>query len=382
MTSSFGPWSTAMHSGAAAQLSTFWKRRMAMLFRVSANRPALTRRAGFLLVVAGVAACALPTFQVLPAGDRSAVRADERNSKPTEPAKAGRIYYHLDFHVATVQPDGQEPMELARPADADILGYNILSDRLSPDGKRIAFGKAVMKEVDGQLGAFPPDRIYVRDVAKTDAADLLVEKEGVEIHNFVWSPDGDKLAFTTWDKENARRNWIVDAKSKRIEEVKLPRFKLDDKEYTMAVEAWSPDGKHFLAGGNGLHLVKTDGTGAKRLTKEHKGLFGGHCQFSPNGRNVLFVVVHEGQSMTLHVADLAGGKERTLVEARSFTDLRGGWSPDSHRVAYSGTPLTADGKRAGETSLFVVDADGRNRTTILTEIHDPDVIRLRLIDWR
>ena len=40
------------------------------------------------------------------------------------------------------------------------------------------------------------------------------------------------------------------------------------------------------------------------------------------------------------------------------------------------------GKREGETSLFVVDADGENTVRLLTEKHDPGIIALRLVDWR
>src|SRR5262249_43429350 len=152
--------------------------------------------------------------------------------KPADPAKAGRIYYHLNFGLVTVQPDGEKPEDLAGPANEDILDYQLLSDRLSPDGKRLAFGKAVRKDVNGQLGVFPPDRIYVRDVTKSDAAEFLVQMEGVEIHNFCWSPDGAKIAFASWDKDNLIRNWVVDVKTKKVEEVKLPRYKADDKEYS------------------------------------------------------------------------------------------------------------------------------------------------------
>jgi Tol biopolymer transport system component len=157
---------------------------------------------------------------------------------------------------------------------------------------------------------------------------------------------------------------------------------VDGKEYSMGIEAWSPDGKRFLANGDGLHLVKTDGTAPEHVTREQEGILCGHSQFSADGRKVLFLVMHKGESMTLHVADLAGGKEYALVDATNFTDLCGCWSPDGRNVAYAATPLDANGKRQGETSLFVVDVDGKDTKTVLTEKHNPGVIRLRLLDWR
>src|SRR5262245_24284559 len=67
MKSLHGPWTTAMHAGGAATLSSFWKRRMAMLSRVATGRPSLSRRSALLLLVAGAAACAIPTWYGSPA---------------------------------------------------------------------------------------------------------------------------------------------------------------------------------------------------------------------------------------------------------------------------------------------------------------------------
>jgi len=85
---------------------------------------------------------------------------------------------------------------------------------------------------------------------------------------------------------------------------------------------------------------------------------------------------------TLYVTDVATGKPRPVVEAKNFTDLHACWSPDGRRIAYSATLLDNDGNRAGETSLFVTDADGKNTVTVLTEMHQPNQVKLRLTGWR
>ena len=81
--------------------------------------------------------------------------------------------------------------------------------------------------------------------------------------------------------------------------------------------------------------------------------------------------------MKLYVVEVPGGKTRAVVDVLNFTDVHACWSPDGRRIAYSATLLDANGERDGETSLFVIDADGNNTTTVRTEKHEPNCIRLR-----
>jgi Tol biopolymer transport system component len=279
-----------------------------------------------------------------------------------------------------MQPDGREAKDLGRVADEDIR-FQPHSARVSPDGKRLAFGQAVERRAADGIGVWPPDRIYVRDLNKAAAGEVVATREGTELHNWVWSPDGTKLAFHSWD-EAGGSNWVVDVKTKKVEEVKLPRFKYKGKEYPASIQAWSPDGKWFLASGDGLLLVKTDGSAPRQLTKDHKNLMNGTCRFSPDGRQVLFVGHNKDKSDTLYVADVASGKVRAVVEAKNFSRLHACWSPGGRRIAYCATLLDADGRDAGETSIFVTDPEGKNTTTVRTEKHQPNVIKLLLMDWR
>jgi Tol biopolymer transport system component len=312
-------------------------------------------------------------------GDRPAARA-ARQAKPKPAPKEGRLYIQANGTFATVQPDGKGEKDLGRVANEDIR-FQPYSARLSPDGKRLAFGKAVEKRTADGIGVWPPDRLYVRDMNGAAAGELVATKEGTELHNWVWSPDGTKLAFHAWDKEGGS-NCVVDVKTKKVEEVKLPRFKYEGKEYYPSIQAWSPDGKWFLACGDGLLLVKTDGSAPRRLFKDFHSLMNSTCRFSPDGRKVLFVGVNKDKSETLYVLDVASGKARPVVEAKNFNRLHACWSLDGKRIAYCATLLDADGKDAGETSIFVTDADGKSTTTVRTEKHQPHVIKLILMDWR
>jgi RNA polymerase sigma factor (sigma-70 family) len=298
-----------------------------------------------------------------------------------DPAKAGRLYYHLNLKIASAKPDGSEPDEVANFTQDALDGYQPHSARLSPDGKRLAFGKAVMKALDGAIAVTPPEKLYLRDLAKGDDT-LLVEMSGREMHNWCWLADGTQLAFSTCDKDTPVRNWVVDVKTKKIREVQMPLYKYDGKEYAMAIQAWSPDGKWFVASGDGLHLVKPDGTRAKRLTPAGMNIMGGTCQFSPDGRQVVFARFNKNKSQSVYVADVASGKARPVIEATNLTEIHAYWSPDGRRIAFSACMLDDDGNRTGETSLFTTDPDGKQVITVRTERHQPNPIRMLLTGWR
>lgn len=61
MSQEFGPWSTAMSDPSVTQLSTFWKRRMAMLPVLNRSRWQPSRRTAWGLLFLGLTACAVPT---------------------------------------------------------------------------------------------------------------------------------------------------------------------------------------------------------------------------------------------------------------------------------------------------------------------------------
>jgi hypothetical protein len=63
MNRSFGPWSTAIGTGAHPELNTFWKRRLAMLPMLGQTASRVSRRVVLLLGLLAVAALAVPTLR-------------------------------------------------------------------------------------------------------------------------------------------------------------------------------------------------------------------------------------------------------------------------------------------------------------------------------
>ena len=63
MNRSFGPWSTAVGTGANPELNTFWKRRLAMLPLLGQTASRISRRSLLLLCALGIAVLAIPTLK-------------------------------------------------------------------------------------------------------------------------------------------------------------------------------------------------------------------------------------------------------------------------------------------------------------------------------
>jgi Tol biopolymer transport system component len=255
------------------------------------------------------------------------------------------------------------------------------------------YGTAVVKKVGSGFGSFPPEAIYLRNIAPSEPGEKLVTMQGSERHEFFWSSDGSHVAFTSWDSDRGVRNWVVDVATKEIHELKLPRrHAAAGKDYSLSIAAWSPDGDWLAAGDEDqIYLIEMKRGGAawtwsgrKRLTKDPHRILGGTCSFSPDGTKVLFVALDEGPRMALWTAAVGGNDDRMLVTPEKFTDLHAAWSPDGRRIAFSGARLDPSAKRAGQSGIYILDAAGSDSepTPVLEEFHPPEVIRLRLVDWR
>jgi hypothetical protein len=281
-------------------------------------------------------------------------------------------------------------LEEVTPLDAAPYSW---TGRLSPDGLR--FATYVATHV--APGLIPNDELItyalrIREFAKADEGELIMSHECKGIFEFAWSPDGERVAFTSIenDKGNPFRNWIANVRTKQSEEVKLPIVKTPDgNEAQLIIQAWSPDGQRFLAWGDyGLHLVNIDGKAHRRLLDIPKTMSihkGSPCRFAPDGKKVVYVA-HGWHGCTVYVADVGLGESKAVVQIPNYFSIRASWSPDGQRIAYSASVDDANRQFTGETKLIVIDADGGNPTEVLTEKVDMVGANLKplltLLDWR
>jgi Tol biopolymer transport system component len=134
--------------------------------------------------------------------------------------------------------------------------------------------------------------------------------------------------------------------------------------------AFSPDGQwvaferavDFSSGKGGLFLIRTDGSGLRRLTDDSLGA--GYPRWSPDGKRILFTQRAEATTFApgpLWVVDVAGGAPTPVTDpADPGISFSGDWSPDGRQIVY-------DYFRPGasQTELRIVNADGTHSSTLL-----------------
>ena len=135
---------------------------------------------------------------------------------------------------------------------ANVTAHQIRSPAVSPDGKKVVFT------------AF--DRLWVKDLPDGAARRLTTAETG-EYHP-IWSPDGQWVAFVTWDDRAGGHIWKVPVGARGGRATQLTQAAA--LYYNLA---WSPDGQRIVAS-----------RGAARELKDAAGAF-----FGPSGADFVWV---------------------------------------------------------------------------------------------
>jgi beta-lactamase regulating signal transducer with metallopeptidase domain len=363
-------------------LSTFWKRRLTMLFSTSRS-PQLSRRTGLILAAAAILGCLLPTIQHAP------IQAEPPEARPGARAK-GRIYVTAVLRFKDKGEDEEKKhYNLLIAIDPATGKWQKMADdahfgRVSPDGQTLVFWR-----FEGG--------IWNCDTGGSNNPGKISDKSGRPI----WSPDGKHLVATKQedlDKDNEKdrktpawrdETWRFDAAGRGP--IKLP---IPD---TDSVEDWSPDGQWFITSsdrhppyGHGyqLYLMKTDGTEQRRLTK---GGLNVYARFSPDGKKILFLRQTAREGNSIWTMDVDGKNAREIVKEVGLASPNGAfWSPDGKQIAVIlfNWDLDDDGKKVGRAGsdaadhrIELMNADGTNRRPLKLQGAKFDFIG-SLGDWR
>jgi dipeptidyl aminopeptidase/acylaminoacyl peptidase len=362
-----------MAPGSRLELSTFWHRRITMLPALVHGSPALTTAGKLRLGFLGLVLLALPLLRT-----DSAASADE----PAKDApKEGIILFDRNVRLASVKPDGSDEKYYSKnDGESPVLG----DARLSPDGKRVAYGIRNNEIKEGDA----PSKIYVRALTDPHPKEDL----GMEGMWWCWAPTGKELVVVSLAMDEKKglvaTNWLVDIQTKNWTELKLPANQL--------VTDFSPDGKWLLTTAIDLnaekktqdikmHVIKPDGSEDRTLATP--GLHAAFGRISPDGKKVLFIASdpEKKEVIGLYVMDLTGGKPRRVDEAMNSEIMGACWSPDGKRIAYIWRQHDAKLKADDDVASFLIvaDLDGKNAKTILTEQgKGPGMITLMNPDWR
>jgi TolB protein len=272
--------------------------------------------------------------------DDGVVTQQSRAASPSPPATGERLVFTLsagssepaEGYLATAGIDGKDLQNVTEPPEGGLAAD--MSPSVSPDGRTIAFARAV-----------PGDSPHV----------YLVGVDGSGLHRIsdvpeaeispVWSPEGTRLAFS---RVVGDRFELFVAGADGSNPTRLTHTPRADED----LASWSPNGTQiaftrFAHDNEDLWVVDADGG------KAHALLRGRHEDSSPawgpDGARI--AIVRDGRIaiFTFERFDVA-----YLTPASPVKEAGPAWSPDGTRIVFTRDPGT----------LLLVDAEGSTPTHV------------------
>jgi RNA polymerase sigma factor (sigma-70 family) len=276
---------------------------------------------------------------------------------------------------------------------------NVHRLRVSPDGKRLAFGSMLPVSLKG--GFAVPEDVYVVDLPLAGPPTAAAMK-GVIDPFLAWAPDGKSLYVSGVPKDAntilGMENKLIPRETVRYDVAAKTAKPVDLPEGHTVLDV-SPDGKTLLtqtlvpAGPRRIstYLVSLDTLKPRAVGGADDGF--SSARFSPDGSRILGTRVQSTKSTDpgLFVYDVTKDAAVKLpLSAAAIEGLNWGacavWSPDGERVAVlwdgkvdgPGPVGAPPGRKATAGRITVLDATGRNEKTI-REYQSGDLIRH--IEW-
>lgn len=167
----------------------------------------------------------------------------------------------------------------------------LMGDAAPAETPLIAFGA---RDTDGR------QQIFVIKLDGTGKRRLT--QEGKQNFFPVWSPDGNRLAFTS-DRNGSAQVWVMDADGGNQKQL--------TREGGNIVPAWSPDGKRLAFGSNRtghfeIWVMDSDGKNQKQLTRTDAKVNNNAASWSPDGRRIAFCSTRSGH-YAIWAMDSEGG---------------------------------------------------------------------------
>jgi tol-pal system beta propeller repeat protein TolB len=190
------------------------------------------------------------------------------------------------------------------PADP-LAGYDLVYAEAMPSGSRL-----VLRLQDGTT------RVLSQSGSVAEPA---------------WSPDGQRIAYTSGRQSGNYEIFIVDRNGNQ--DVPLLKRAFG---YTWAAD-WSPDGTQILFSSNveglaQLYVVDLDGTTPRALTEPNTNSF--FARWSPDGKRIAFTSDRSGSGDNeIFVMNGDGSQVQQLTD-NDLDDAAPSWSPDGAMLAY------------------------------------------------
>ncbi|MCA1566649.1 MAG: DUF11 domain-containing protein [Acidobacteria bacterium] len=226
----------------------------------------------------------------------------------------------------------------------------------SPDGTRIAVTR-VASQSNSNVSGFGVEIINPDGTGRVRLNDNVEPTERV-----AWSPDGQKIAYTSWGEYGADADIMVmnlDG-SNVVNLTNTPGY-----DY---LPTWSPDGQKiaFASKRDGdanteIYVMNADGSGQHNITNYYNHDY--YPAWSPDGQKIAFVSINRGaySDRTGIFVMNADGSNVTFVNAGApVGGVMPAWSPDGSKIIYNSD-------RDGNCDLYTINPDGTGEQRLTTE---------------
>ncbi len=242
----------------------------------------------------------------------------------------------------TMKSDGYDMSRLTR-GEADSF-----AGPWSPDGQRIVFTTYGL--TNSLIAVINADGSGQSPLVAIDGSD-----EGFPD----WSLDGTRLAFTS-RRDGNNEIYLMDADGSNP--VRLTNEPGDD-----FAPSWSPDGTKIVfvsdrdqtAGVYDLYIMNADGSGVTRLTDDTDIDYS--PDWSPDGQQIVFRSHHDGPG-DIYVINVDGSGLTNLTNDPA-DDWAPTWSPDGSQIAFQSN-------RDGNWEIYVMAADGSSLVNLTNDPGD------------
>jgi len=239
--------------------------------------------------------------------------------------------------------------------------------RWSPDGSKIAYSD--------QFGNYESWHLFAvnQDGSNRQLITLWEHQGQIEPHPDgghapVWSPNGDKIAFTRCINCEAGGSnseiFIVDLDTTDgVQETRIT-----NNPYSDNISDWSPDGQNILFQSDfaldstyddygDWYTMNADGSGKQRIIK-YDATFGvSWARYSPEGQRIAFIGGSNNNEIYIMNAD---GSNINKITENNLIEMQLSWSTDGTRLIFTAGSPSIGGH------IYIINVDGTGLMQITT----------------